>query len=453
MRTRISNLYERMRTSYWFIPSILAIQAMVFSTIMLYADQLNARFDWLDLSWINLTSAAGGRNILSTVANSMITVTGVIFSITIVSLSLTAQQYGPRLLQNFLRDRGNQVVLGTVTATYLYCLLVLRTINESPTEGFTPHLSILCGLALGVVCVAVLIYFIHNITTSIQVTNLIANVSRDLSTTVEKLFPEKTSRSINVRESELALADVLPEGFFEKAKPVANNSAGYLQAVNHDGLLSLAADRDLVLNIRPRMGHFLVPGDVLVDVFPGEAVKDEDLCRKINQHFITGRQRTQNEDIEFLVNELVEIAARALSPGVNDPFTAIYCIDHLVLALCDMAQRVFPEAGRKDKDNRIRIVMTPPSYERMVGLAYNQLRQYGRTHAAVTIHLMEGIKRIVPFTRLQEQRDALLHQAGMIDHGTRSGLAEAEDRKAVHERYLEVFQILEEHFGITGEIT
>ncbi|HKL27339.1 MAG TPA: DUF2254 domain-containing protein [Desulfuromonadales bacterium] len=453
MRTRISNIYERIQASYWFIPSIMAIQAMALSTMMLYADLLNARIGWLNLSWINLTGAAGGRNILSTVANSMITVTGVIFSITIVCLSLTAQQYGPRLLQNFLRDRGNQAVLGTVTATYLYCLLVLRTINESPADGFTPHLSILCGLTLAVVCVAVLIYFIHNITTSIQVTNLIANVSKDLSVTVERLFPEKTSRSINLQEGELALADVLPEGFFDEAKPVTSDSAGYLQAIDNDGLLALAADRDLVLRIRPRIGHFLVPEDGLVEVFPGEAAGDDDLCRKINQHFITGRQRTQSQDIEFLINELVEIAGRALSPGINDPFTAISCVDHLVLALCDLAQRVFPESGLKDRDNRIRIVMTPPSYQRIVGLAYNQLRQYGRSHAAVTIHLLEGIKRIMPFTRLQEQRDALLYQAGMIDRGTRSGLPEVEDRKEAHKRYLEIFQTLEEHFGITGEVT
>ena len=453
MRTRISNIYERIQSSYWFIPSVMAIQAFAFSTLMLYADLLNARFGWLDLSWISLTSAPGGRNILSTVASSMITVTGVIFSITIVCLSLTAQQYGPRLLQNFLRDRGNQAVLGTVTATYLYCLLVLRTINESPQDGFIPHLSILSGLALAVICVAVLIYFIHNITHSIQVTNLIANVSRDLSQTVERLFPEKTEYTINARENELALADVVPENFFQRAKIITSDSAGYLQAIDHNGLLNLAVERDLVLRIRPRIGHFLVPDDALVDICPAEASADEDLRRQINQYFITGRQRSQNQDIEFLINELVEIAGRALSPGINDPFTAISCVDHLVLNLCDLAQRVFPQAGRKDQNNQVRIIETPPSYERLVGLAFNQIRQYGRTHVAVTIHLVEGIKRILPFTRLQEQRDALLRQAAMLDHGSRSGLPATEDQEEVHKRYLEVFEILEENFGITGKVS
>lgn len=450
MWTRIANIYERMQSSYWFIPSIMAVYAMAFSTMMLYADLLNDRLHLLDLSWIRLTGAAGGRTILSTVANSMITVTGVIFSITIVSLSLTAQQYGPRLLQNFLRDRGNQAVLGTVTATYLYCLLVLRTINDGSTSGFTPHLSILGGLGLAVLCVAVLIYFIHNTTASIQVSNLIANVSRDLSKTTERLFPEKTSRSVNARENELALSDVLPEKFSDQAQRLANDSSGYLQVIDYDGLLRLAVERNLVLRIRPRIGHFLVPDDDLVDVCPGEAVEEEDLRKKINQYFITGRQRTQNLDIEFLINELVEIAGRALSPGINDPFTAIACIDHLVLALCDLAQRIFPDAGHKDQDNRIRIIETPPSYERMVGLAFNQIRQYGRPHAAVTIHLMEGIKRIMPFTRLQEQRDALLRQAAMIDQGSRTGLDAAEDREEVHKRYMDIFQTVEENFGLTG---
>jgi len=452
MLIRISNLYERMQSSYWFIPSIMTIQAAAFSTLMLYVDLLNRELGFLDLSWINLTGAAGARNILSTVASSMITVTGVIFSITIVCLSLTAQQYGPRLLQNFLRDRGNQVVLGTVTATYLYCLLVLRTVNEVQGQSFVPHLSILCGLGLAVLCVGMLIYFIHNITISIQVSNVIANVSRDLSRTVEKLFPDKNPQSTTRRENELSTADILPEGFAEQARPVICASVGYLQAIDHDGLLELAAENDLVLKCVHRVGEFLVPRSVLVEVWPGEAVDDENLGKQINRHFITGRQRTRNQDLELLVNELVEIAGRALSPGINDPFTAMSCIDYLVLALCDLAQRTFPASGRRDKHGRVRIIDEPPSFRRLVDLSFDQIRQYGRTHMAVTLHLLGGIRRIIPFTRLTGHRDALLRQAAMIEHGSQTGLPGVEDRQEVHARYLEIYRDLQEQFGLTGEV-
>ncbi len=450
MRTKIANLYERMQSSYWFIPSIMAVQAAALSTILLFIDLLNFEQEFFNLSWINLTGAAGARSILSTVANSMITVTGMVFSITIVSLSLTAQQYGPRLLQNFLRNRGNQIVLGTVTATYLYCLLVLRTVNEDGDQSFIPHLSILCALALAVVCVGMLIYFIHNITISIQVTNVIANVSRDLANTVEKLFPEKNPHISNPRENELAMIDILPDGFAEQAMPIKYDKAGYLQAIDHNGLLELASRHDLVLRILHRIGYFLMPDSALVEVFPAKAANDKDLCKQINRHFITGRQRSQNHDFELLINELVEIAGRALSPGINDPFTAMTCIDHLVLALCDLAQRAFPAPDRGDQDNRIRVIDSPPSFRRILDLAFNQIRQYGRTHIAVTLHLLEGIKRIIPCTRFAEQRDALLRQAAMIDHGNQSSLHEVEDCQEVHAKYLEIFQVIEENFGLTG---
>ena len=449
MQIRISNLYEQIQSSYWFIPSVLAFLAVTLSTLMLFVDLLNKDMAFVDLSWINLTGAAGARNLLSTVASSMITVTGVIFSITIVCLSLTAQQYGPRLLQNFLRNRGNQIVLGTVTATYLYCLLVLRTINESDSQRFVPHLSVLCGLGLAVLCVGMLIYFIHNITISIQVSSIIANVSRELDRMVEKLFPEQAPDS--VWQAEVTLDDLLPDGFAEQARPVPCESTGYLQAIDYSGLLELATERDLVLKILHRVGHFLVPDTNLVEVWPGEAADDEELCAKLNRLFITGRQRTRNQDLELLINELVEIAGRALSPGINDPVTAMSCVDHLVLALCDLAQRAFPSPGRKDADNQVRVVALPPSFRRIVDLAFDQIRQYGRSHAVVTIHLLESIKRIIPFIRLAEQRDALLRQAAMIDHG-RNALPQPEDRDDVHTKYLEVFQALEEKLGLTGEV-
>ncbi len=451
MRIKIANLYERMQSSYWFIPSIMAFQAAALSTILLFLDLQNAEQKFFDLSWINLTGASGARSILSTVASSMITVTGMVFSITIVSLSLTAQQYGPRLLQNFLRNRGNQIVLGTVTATYLYCLLVLRTVSEKDGQSFIPHLSILCALVLAVVCVGMLIYFIHNITISIQVSNVIANVSRDLTKTIEKFFPEKNLQSTSPGENEIAMADIIPEGFTEKAMPITCDRTGYLQAIDHSSLLEQASKHDLVLRILHRTGSFLMPDSALVKVFPAEAADDKDLCKQINRCFITGRQRSQGQDLELLINELVEIACRALSPGINDPFTAMSCIDHLVLALCDLAQRAFPAPGRGDQDNRIRIIDTPPSFSRILDLAFNQIRQYGRSHIAVTLHLLEGIKRIIPFVRIAEQRDALLRQAAMIDHSNQSSLPEVEDRQEVHDKYLEIFQVLEEKFGLTGD--
>ncbi|WP_029918001.1 DUF2254 domain-containing protein [Pelobacter seleniigenes] len=452
MRTKISNLYERIQSSYWFIPSIMAIQALAFSTMMVYVDLLNAQIEFVDLSWLKLTGATGEQNILSTIAGSMITVTGVIFSITVVSLSLTAQQYGPRLLQNFLRNRGNQIVLGTVTATFLYCLLVLRTVNESQGQEFVPYLSILCALCLAVLCVGMLIYFIHSITVSIQVSTVIANVSRDLGRMVERLFPDKIPCYITSRENEIVLANQIPEDFAEQCKLLSCDSSGYLQAIDYDGLLKLAVEHDLILRVLHHVGDFLVRESDLIEIWPGIKCEDKELCQRIKGHFITGPKRIQNQDLKFLIRELVEIASRALSPGINDPFTAMSCIDHLTLSLCELAQRAFPSPGRIDKNNKIRIIDVPPSFREIVDLAFDQIRQYGRSHTVVILHLLEGISRILPFTRNVEQRDALLRQASIIEHDGQSGLPVTEDREMIHAKYLCIFELVKDKFGLTGDL-
>ncbi len=288
MKSKIGNKYLKLRSSYWFIPTVMAIQAVTFASILIYLDRYNEQYGLIDLSWINLTGAAGARAILSTVASSMITVTGIVFSITIVTLSLASQQFGPRRLQNFMRDRGNQFVLGTLTSTYLFCLLVLRFVSEDRLFGFVPHLSILAAVLLAVLCVEVLIYFIHHVAESIQVTNVITSVGRELVVGIEPLFPEKLNESLDVPEAESALETLLPEGFDAQVRPVDALSNGYLQAVDLPGLLELAEKNDLVIRIGHRVGHFIDADAPLVELWPGESASSEDLTKTVNGLFITG---------------------------------------------------------------------------------------------------------------------------------------------------------------------
>lgn len=450
MKTKLANFYEKLRSSYWFIPSLMAIMAGILASLLVYLDLLNEENRLIELSWIKLTGSAGARAILSTVAGSMITVTGIVFSITIVTLSLTSQQFGPRLLQNFMRDRGNQFVLGMVTSTYLYCLLVLRTVSENPSSPFVPHLSILVAVLLAILCVGVLIYFIHHVAESIQVTNIIAGVSRELTSGIDHLFPEKISETLGPREAEYALGELLPEDFEARLQTVPARSSGFLQDIDLPGLLELAGKKDLIIRVDHRIGHFIVVGVPLVEVYRGEAAGDEELAEAVNSYFITGHKRSPDKDIGFLINELVEVAARALSPGINDPFTAISCINHLGIALCDLAQRVFPSLLEKDGKNRVRVIVYPTTFAQFVDTAFNLIRQYGRSHAAVTLRLLENIRVILPFTRYPEQRDALLRQAALIERGSHEGLFEEADRREVHERYLAIYQTMENCFGLTG---
>lgn len=447
MKTRLRNLWEKLRSSYWFIPSLMATGAVALSYCALALDRrLGAQ--WAEnLRWFPADRAEGARLILSTVAGATITVTGVVFSVTIVALSLASQQFGPRLLSNFMRDRGNQSVFGTFIATYLYCLLVLRTIHGGGQNLFIPQISLLLGFLLALFSVGVLIFFIHHAADSIQAMAVIANVSGDLHNAIGKQFPDRTDEPDETWREELGRGK-MPGDFEKKAAPLRSGKHGYIQAVDEKSLLDLAKERKILLRLDCRPGHFLVRGEPLATAWLIEPSDVANIEERVGASFIFGSRRSPEQDIEFLVNELVEVALRALSPGINDPFTAINCIDHLGSALRELVERI-PRSNYFFDDNDLRLVVKRPTVAGLVDAAFDQIRQHGRSHASVIVRLLETIAAILPYTRSEEQRRPLLRQAAMIERGSES-LPEAEDRKDVHARYLRIFEVLAERFGLSG---
>ncbi|MEX0998785.1 MAG: DUF2254 domain-containing protein [Thermodesulfobacteriota bacterium] len=185
-------LWYNVGSSFWFLPALMVASSIAFSFIMIYVDANIVKVSGIEsLGWIYENKPEGARALLSTVAGSMITVAGVVFSITIVALTLASTQYGPRLLGNFMRDKGNQVVLGTFIATFTYCLLILRTIRGGEDSSFIPHLSVTIGVLFAIFSISVLIYFIHHAATSIQASNVISGVSKNLKHTIDLTFPER----------------------------------------------------------------------------------------------------------------------------------------------------------------------------------------------------------------------------------------------------------------------
>jgi uncharacterized membrane protein len=390
--------------------------------------------------WLYSGGPAEARALLSTIAGSMINVAGVTFSITIVTLSLASSQFGSRLLRNFMRDTGNQVVLGTFIATFVYALLVLQTISEVEGQRFVPQVSVTIGMLLAILGVAVLIYFIHHISASIQAENVIARVGRDLDSAIERLFPEEQPSSWRPRSEP---ADSTPERFEQPGRPIPAAQSGYLQAIDREGLMSIAAEEGLVFRIRHRPGDFVVEESDLVLVWPAEKV-DEELVRRVGDAFILGVRRLRLQDVEFAINQLVELAVRALSPGINDPFTAIHCIDRLGASLTHLAERGTPAAYHYDEDGNLRLITAVVTFSGVVDTSFNQIRQHARLDAAVTIRLLEAIAIVASRARTQEQRSALRRQAEMIWRGSREALPEGRDREDVKRRYNLVLRTLSE---------
>jgi uncharacterized membrane protein len=370
----------------------------------------------------------------------MITVAGVAFSITIVALTLASSQFGPRLLRNFMLDTGNQIVLGVFISTFVYCLLVLRSVNSIEEHFFVPRISVTFAMALALVSVGVLIYFIHHISTSIHADRVIAVVYRDLSEHIRRLFPEELKYEIENGEDDRDVSQPA-EARYPQVRSVAASQSGYLQSVDNDSLLRIASENGFLIHLQNRPGEFVVEGSTLAKVMSVEHF-NEDLAEQIVQSFTVGSQRTPVQDAEFAIHQLVEVALRALSPGINDPFTVITCIDHLGSVLCRLTDRAFPLPSRYDDNSKLRIIAKPLTFEGVTNAAFDQIRQYGRTSVAVTIRLLETLKMIAVHTRTLEQRKAVLRQADMIIRESQESIRERNDRDDVQERYQALLNVL-----------
>lgn len=440
MKTKLFNLWHSFRSSYWFVPTAMATISIALSLGTTAFDAVLPHDVIEKIGWLYSGGPEGARSILSTVAGSMITTAGVVFSITIVVLSLTSSQFGPRLLGNFIRDTGTQVVLGTFIATFIYCLFTLRVVRSGDSGSFVPHLSITVAFVLALASTAVLIYFIHHISTSIQADSIITAVYQELDAAIDRHLPEQQEHGAG-EPGRNDVRAALPEEFDRDGWPVAADNSGYLQAIDHDGLMRTAVENDLILSLHTRPGKFIAAGEHLVTVWPREHW-DEKLAARVNSSFIQGRQRTDEQDMEYSIHQLVEVALRALSPGINDPFTAMTCINWLSAALGRIAQRKLPSALHYDDKGNLRLLSVPVTFAEIVEAAFGQIRNAAANHVQVILCLLDAIVAIAPHIRVAERRKVLEHHAELVMQSGREMAHIKDDRRAIEERYERTLQVL-----------
>lgn len=430
MRSQLLRYWDRLRSSFWFVPSLLAAGAVALAFIAVGLDE-SVPDRWLqNQTWAYTGGAEGASAVLGTIAGSMITIAGVVFSLTLVALSIASSQFGPRLLRNFMRDTTNQVVLGTFVGTFLYCLLVLRTIRRDEDAAFVPHLSVTLGVLFAIASLGVLIYFIHHVSVSIQVDEIIARVGTELVEGIERLFPEQGARPAAAEPSEADIA----AAFEGDGAQVGAAEDGYIQLIDLPALIAAGAEADARIRVEHRPGAYVVRGSPLVTVWPAARASDR-LAERVNAAFVLGTQRIPTQDIEFSIDQLVEIAARALSPGVNDPFTAVACVNRLGSALYRLAPRPVPPPYYRDDDHHLRVAAASVTFREIAHAALSQIRQHARSSTVVTLRLLETLAVVAGATRQSDRRAVLHHHAETIARGAREGLLELEDRRAVELQY------------------
>jgi len=421
---------EELRTNLWLVPSLEVLLAVLIFAGTYALDRAAHNHDFTLPSFIIEGSADGARQLLTTVAAAVITVVGVVFSIMIVALTLASTQFGPRMLRNFIRDRGTQHTLGVFVATFVYAILALVSIGGGTHNPFVPHISITVTLLALVLDMGVLIYFINHITTSIQLPQVIASIASDLSGAIaaEGLRGD----SGRVAESSLSLAEVERQ-MAESGGVVRTAHSGYLQFVRYDTLVAIASDANAVIRLHYRPGHFLVQGHPLATVWPAQAT--DRVARSLERGHLTGPYRTLAQDLSFAVDQLVEIAIRALSAAVNDTFTALTCIDWLGESLCKIAAEWSPTQIHRDRSGQIRVISAAISYQRIVERAYEKIRQASRGMPAVMIRQLDALAKVMEYTKTSAQRDVLIQQAERIETANGESVPEPADRADVTRRY------------------
>lgn len=418
---RLRQWYADLLAAFWLRPAVMTLVAVVLAETLIWTE------GGIDLpgalsEWVYAGGKDGARDVLGAIATASIGVAGTTFSITVAALTLASNQMGPRLLRNFTRDPGNQYALGTFLATFAYSLLVLRTVRGRDDESdFVPQLAISVALLLAFCCVAVLMWFLNHVASSINVTHVVALVHDDLTGAIKRL-PER-------RRPGQQLDERTPE--MRDAAPLHAPANGYLRVLDDAALADWAAQRDAVFRLVVRPGNFVFRGSRLGEIAPSSLQAEAE--KMLNRAITLGRSRSVEQDIEFAVRQLVEVALRALSPSLNDPFTAIAVLDRFGAALCDLAERELPD-GRTFREGRLRVERPATDYVGLLDAMLHMVRQDGASSPAVMIRLAEVVAEVAAIEQDPHRRHALRRhlelafEAAMAATGDRAAREDLADR-------------------------
>jgi uncharacterized membrane protein len=414
---RLRHFLDWLRARLWLIPALMSVAAVASVFVLLSAGQIvptpDGKLPW----WLFSGDASTARDLLSTLLSGMITMTSLVVSITIVVLSLAAGQLGPRLIWNFIGDRQIQSVIGLFIATILYILLVLRSINEALGPEHVPQVAVTIASALAIACMFALLFLVNKLARSIVSDTIVREVADRLDAAIS-LLPCKPASGER---------DATEFGIDTSAK-VAFVKSGYVQFADYDTICDFASERDVLVRVNVRPGEFALRGSIAVSIEGRNAVTPDKIDRLLGAISL-GPERTPSQDLEYSVRQLVEVAVRALSPSLNDPFTAIAVIDRLASALESLASRAPPRSEFRDSDGRLRVVSSRTGFADFFDAALSPIRRAAAGHVIVLVRLacrMADLFAIVP----PSNREPILKHLHILKRQA-ANLTEPEDRRLV----------------------
>lgn len=429
--------WEKIRIGLWPVPLAMMIAGVGLFALAMHLDGRVSDGAALRSWWLRSGSGDDARNLLSTVVTAIITMSSVVFSITIVALSLAATQFGSRLVRTYMADVKTKLALGLFALTVMYCLLALRSVSVEMPAADVPHVTVTLGLALGVVCVLTLLLFLHRVAGSLVADQVISRVVRDLEESIAELEP------IEAGKDHATPAALLPGAFDRDSVSVASVHEGYVRAIEHQRLVELAGEHRFVLRLSFGAGAFICKGDSLGRVWPAQALSPS-VERAIHRAVLVGATRTATQDIEYSMRHLVDVALRALSAAINDANTALVVIDRLRGALSLLMGRALPQAIYRDQAGIARVLGIDGGYGDVLDAGWSQIRRAAGRHPEVIVAMLAAIGRIAEHVRLREQGEALAEHARLIAAAGLRGLDEASDRALIEAAWRDAVQNLDE---------
>lgn len=411
MTLKLLESWRRIRSSFWFLPSFMVVGTTALAFTSLWFDRAFETAGREPAGWWIDTNIESARSLLSTLAGSMMTVAGVTFSVVIVALTLASSQYGPRLLARFMEDTGNQVVLGTFISVFMYCIVVLLHLPGEAQVGLFPRGSVMIAVALAVLAIGVLIYFFHHISTSIQAGGLIREAGNALDAAINANLPEVASS----REE----PGPPPEDSEAKAELEAPQG-GYIRKFDVDRLVKIAEREDCQLFVSVKVGDFVLEGQALAQIVPPEALTEE-VGESICAAFVVVQTKEDGDDVCLAIERLTEIAVRGLSPGINDPYTAVAALERLTSALDKILERLPAASVFKGEQGTARVFAPSLVAEELFTIALGPLRTYGRRDVRVLEAMVDGLSLLVRRGR-PRWRGLLCEQIELVLETSRASL-------------------------------
>jgi uncharacterized membrane protein len=375
---------------------------------------------------------------MSTIASSMMTVVGVTFSMVLVVLALASSQYTSRILRTFIRNHVTQIVLGIFAGIFTYCLIVLRTIRGGDEGSFVPSLAVFFGFVLALGGVAALMFFIHHIASSIEASNIITSVARETIAAIDRMFPEKLGEGPGEDED-----DPTPRPPTEQHwRTVPAKESGYIQSVNNAALLRVARDSKTIVRMERGIGEFVVQNTALASLAL-EDPPDQETIAALQATFSISRYRTVEQDAAFGIRQIVDVALKALSPGVNDNTTAVICVDYLTAILARIASRQIPSSCRYE-EGELRVIAKGPSFESLLDESFDQIRSSDKGDLAIISRMLDALHTLAGVTASPQRRRTLREQVERLAELAERTVESSHDRSRINARLTRVREALED---------